>query len=274
MPQLKDNLKQWRDSARIDWFSQFIRAWIPFNAWMTDAFGDLSDRELLDRVKGGSNVVYNRIVPILTWRQPQAAGTPGTWQDTTQEADEFRLRIDQLHRLLQSCVVEGRRGRVSFETVDIGHNFHSDEQLTKWKRTFRVRRDHPSKGSVTLEMSATKTSNAFSFTQDGHDRRALEDEPVFQSLKTEQRTTFLAMHDAVAPRRIMSVLAPHGAPDVLRCGSTDFIQDPAKLFSAVVDVNYNLRNALFHGAITPNEQHNEIYEPAYHIVMRWVRCTI
>lgn len=25
MPNLKDNLKQWRDSARIDWFSQFIK---------------------------------------------------------------------------------------------------------------------------------------------------------------------------------------------------------------------------------------------------------
>jgi len=58
MPNLKDNLKQWRDSARIDWFSQFIRAWIPFNAWMTDTYGDLSDRELLDKVKASGNVIY------------------------------------------------------------------------------------------------------------------------------------------------------------------------------------------------------------------------
>ena len=151
MPNLKDNLKQWRDSARIDWFSQFIKAWIPFNAWMTDTFGDLSDRELLDHVKGGSNVVYNRIVPILTWRQAQARDTRRTWQDSSQDAEEFRLRIEQLHRLLQSCVVDGRKGRVSFETVDIGHNGHADEQLTKWTRTFRVRRDHPAKGEVTLE---------------------------------------------------------------------------------------------------------------------------
>lgn len=274
MPNLKDNLKQWRDSARIDWFSQFIKAWIPFNAWMTDTFGDLSDRELLDHVKGGSNVVYNRIVPILTWKQAQARGTQGSWQDSTQEAEEFRLRIEQLHRLLQSCVVEGRKGRVSFETVDIGNNSHADEQLTKWTRNFRVRRDHPTKGQVTMEMAATKTSAAFTFTQPGHDRRGVEDEPTFQALKAEQRTTLLAMHDAVAPRKIVSVLAPHGSQDFLKFGNTEFIQDPAKVFSALVDVIYNLRNALFHGSITPNEQHNEIYEPAYHIVMRFVRCTI
>ena len=241
---------------------------------MTDTFGDLSDRELLDHVKGGSNVVYNRIVPILTWQQAQAQGTKGGWRDPSQEAEEFRLKIEQLHRLLQSCDVIGRKGRVSFETVDIGNNIHADEQLTKWTRNFRVRRDHPTKGQVTIEMTATKTSVAFTFIQPSHDRRGLEDEPTFQALKAEQRTTLLAMHDAVAPRRIVSVLAAHGSLDILKFGSTDFIHDPAKVFSALVDIIYNLRNALFHGSITPNEQHNEIYEPAYHIVMRLVRCTI
>jgi hypothetical protein len=219
-------------------------------------------------------VVYNRIVPILTWRQAQARGTQGSWQDSTQDAGEFRLRIEQLHRLLQSCVVEGRKGRVSFETMDIGHNGNVDEQRTKWTRNFRVRRDYPAKGQVTLEISATKSNAAFALIQPDHDRRALEDEPTFQALKAEPRTTFLAMHDLVAPRKLISVLASHGSSEVLCLGTTDFIQDSTKLFSALVDVIYNLRNALFHGSITPNEQHNEIYEPAYHIVMRFVRCTI
>lgn len=274
MPNLKDNLKQWRDSARIDWFSQFIKAWIPFNAWMTDTFGDLSDHDLLDNVKKGSNVVYNRIVPIITWSQAQARGANSGWQDMSQEADEFRLRIEQLHRLLQSCVIEGRKGRVSFETVDIGSNPYADDQLCKMKRTFRVRRDHPTKGQVTLEMSATKTRKGFKLTQPAHDRRALEDETSFRLLKAGYRTIFLSMHSTIAPRKVISVLAAHDSQHILRFGNTNFIQEPEKIFSALVDVSYNLRNALFHGSITPNEQHNEIYEPAYHIVMRFVRCTI
>jgi hypothetical protein len=273
MPSLKDNLRQWRDSARIDWFSQFIKAWIPFNAWMTDTYGDLSDRELLDKVKAGNNVVYNRIVPSLTWRPAQAKGTEGSWQDDSQEAAEFRLKIEQLHRLLQSCVVDGRKGRVSFETVDIGYNAHLEEQRTKRSRNFRVGRD-PKKGEVKLEMSATKASTAFTLTQLAYDRRALEDEPSFQALKTDHRTTFLAMYDTIAPRRVINVLAPQGSLDVLQLGSTAFIQDSAKVFSALVDVIYSLRNALFHGSITPTESHNEIYEPGYHIVMRFVRFTI
>ncbi len=219
-------------------------------------------------------MVYNRIVPILTWTDAQARGTQGGWQDPTQEAEEFRLRIEQLNRLLQSCLVEGRKGRVSFETVDIGYNAHADEQICKMKRTFRVRRDHPTKGQVTLEMSATKTRAGFSLTQPAYDRRALEDETSFRQLKAEYRTIFLSMHSNVAPRKVISVLAAYDSQDVLQFGSTKFVQEPDKVFSALVDVSYSLRNALFHGSITPNEQHNEIYEPAYHIVMRFVRCTI
>lgn len=133
---------------------------------------------------------------------------------------------------------------------------------------------HRVKGQVTLEMSGTKTRAAFAFTQPTHDRRALEDETSFRQLQAEYRTIFLSMHSSVAPRKVISVLAAHDAQDVLRFGSTNFIPEPEKVFSALVDVSYNLRNALFHGSITPNEQHNEIYEPAYHIVMRFVRCTI
>jgi hypothetical protein len=274
MTNLKDNLRQWRDSARIDWFSQFIKAWIPFNAWMTDTYGDLSDRDLLDKVKIGGNVVYNRIVPILTWRQRATQEAKGGWQDSTPEAEEFRLRIEQLHRLLQSCVLEGRKGRVSFETVDIGRNGHCDEKLTKWKREFRIQRDLPSKGAITLTMTNTRGDVEFTLVQATHDRRLLEDDVGFQHLEAGHRTTFLSMHGAIAPRKIISVLASHGSATCLRFGTTEFIQDPSKVFSALVDVIYNLRNALFHGSITPNEQHNEIYEPAYHIVMRFVRCTM
>jgi hypothetical protein len=158
--------------------------------------------------------------------------------------------------------------------VDIGHNTHADEQRKKGKRNFRVRRNHPVKNEVMLEMSATKTRLGFTLTQPRHDRKMLEDEPTFQKLEAEYRAIFLSMHATVASRKIISVLAPHDSNDVLRFGTTNFIQSPEKIFSALVDINYNLRNELFHGSITPNEQHNEIYEPAYHIVMRFVRCTI
>ena len=274
MTNLKDNLKRWRDSAEIDWFSHFIKAWIPFNAWMTDTYGDLSDRELLDKVKAGSNVVYNRIVPILSPSLPQSRDSTRGWQDDSSDAHEFRLKVEELHRRLQSCLVQGRKGQVSFEKVDLGYNPTRDQQIIFHGRTIRVRRDHPASSQITLEISASKTQAAFTLTLDSHHRNTLEDDLAFKALKLEHRTKLLALFELVAPRRIDTVLANYDADEVLKFGNTKFVPNPDKVFSALVDIIYSLRNALFHGSITPNEQHNEIYEPAYHIVMRLVRCTV
>jgi len=268
------NLKRWRDAAEIDWFSQFIKAWIPFNAWMTDTFGDLSDRDLLDKVKANANVVKNKTVPMMSRNLQMAQDAERGWHDDSTDAQEFRLQIGELHRRLQECIVEGRKGRVGFETVDIGANAKKDEQKNKWTRDFRCRRDHPTKGEVHLEISASKTVAAFVLTLPAHDRKALEADVVFRGLKEQHRALLIALFEVVAPRKVMNVLAAHNEPKVLTYGTVKFIEDAEKNFSALIDVLYGLRNALFHGAITPNETHNQIYKPAYLLVMRLVKCTL
>jgi hypothetical protein len=274
MAGLADNLKRWRDAAEVDWFSQFIKAWIPFNAWMTDTYGDLSDRELLDKVKGTANVVKNRTVPMLAKNLIVAHDAEGGWQDDSADAQDFRLQIGQLHRCLQECVVEGRRGRVSFETVDIGANTRREELKTKWRRDFRVRRDHPNKGECLVEISASQTKPAYALTLATYSRQALEDDATFRALTVEQRTILLGQFNAVAPRLVINVLAEHGAQRKLTYGDVHFMNDAERNFSALIDITYSLRNALFHGSITPNEDHNRIYKPAYLIAMRLVKCTI
>lgn len=121
---------------------------------------------------------------------------------------------------LENCIdcckaVSSRDGEDAFPSrkltlAPIGH----DETLVKWTRAFRVRRDYPTKPQISLEMAGTKTSNSFALTLTAHDRRQLEDSQAFQALKVEQRSTLLALFDAVAPRRIISFLAPHGTPAV------------------------------------------------------------
>jgi hypothetical protein len=259
---LGDNLRRWREAAEIDWFSQFIKAWIPFNAWMTNSFGELPDRQLLDRVIAGNNVVFNRIVPMLT---------PA--DDRSQEAEEFRFQVSELHRLLQTCRVDGRRGRVSFERVDMGENVHVNEQQTYRGFVFTVQRNQPSRGAISLGIGNRTGQSVFTFIQAVFDRDELEVERTFMALQSWQRDRLLHCYEAVRPRLIETALAATGARDVLRYGSTDFVDDPRKVFKALIDVLYGVRNALFHGSITPTLHHNEIYEPAYHLVMRLVRST-
>ena len=259
---LGDNLKRWRAAAEIDWFSQFIKAWIPFNAWLTDTYGELTDRQLLDRLIAGNNVIYNRIVPMLN---PD--------EDRSQAASDFRLHVAELHRLLQGCVIDGRRGRVSFERVDMGENSHLNEQQTYRLFRFHVKRNFPTRPSVSLEVVNSRGVTVFSLVQPEFSRTELENDRTFIALKDWQRDKLLSCHDAVRPRIIESALAPIGARESLNYGSFEFSSDPRKVFKALIDVLYGVRNALFHGSITPNQQHNEIYSPAFHLVMRLVKCT-
>jgi hypothetical protein len=274
MPTLKETLTGWRDRAEIDWFGQFVQTWIPFNAWMVHNYGDLKDAELIDRVKNGGNVVFNRIIPMLTHNLPQAKGGATGWQDDSPEAQHFRQRCGDLNRLLQACVLESRRGRLSFEAVDVGPNPKLDEQQQHYGRQFRVRRNHPAKGEYLLEVTATKSTAAVSIQLQSYDWEIVKMDASFLALELGHQSRLKLMFDAVAPRLVRNVLQPHDTPGGLVCGDATFIPEPARVFSALVDILYGLRNALFHGSITPNQQHNEIYEPAYHLVMRLVRCTI
>ncbi len=274
MTTLRDTLIGWRDRAEIDWFGQFVQAWIPFNAWMVHSYGDLKDFELIDRMKSGGNVVYNRILPMLSQNLAQVRGGPTGWQDDSPEAQEFRLGCGDLHRLLQACVVDSRRGRLTFEAVDIGPNPKLDEQQQSYGRQFRVRRNHPNRGEYLLEVSATRSYAALSIQLQTFDWSLVEADPSFVALELGHQSRLKLMFDAVSPRLVRNVLQPGGQPGGLVCGDATFIPVPAQVFSALVDILYGLRNALFHGSITPNHQHNEIYEPAYNLVMRFVRCTI
>jgi hypothetical protein len=274
MPTLKETLTGWRDRAEIDWFGQFVQTWIPFNAWMTHTFGDLTDKELTNHVKSDGNSVRNRIVPMLTPTLPMAKGAPTGWKDDSPDAQQFRRRCGDLHRLLQSCEIASRRGRLSFESVDIGDNKKLDDQQHSYGRQFRVRRHHPAKGEYLLEVSGTKNNAAVSIQIQSYDWDIVQVDAGFLTLELGHQTRLKAMFENVAPRLIRNVLQPHGKPGGLACGDAVFIPEPEQVFSALVDIIYGLRNALFHGSITPNQQHNEIYEPAYHLVMRLVRCTI
>jgi hypothetical protein len=274
MPTLRDNLSRWREAAQIDWFSQFVRAWIPFNAWMTDTFGDLQDKQMLDRLKSGTNVVYNGIVPMLTITPRAAPDLEDDWRNNDDEAKMFRRRYAMLHKTLESCLVEGRRGRISFDTVDVGANQKLFDQQTLRGKTLRVERNIPAKENVSVSIKSSTGATILHIVQLEHNRRELEDHADFQRQTPECRARLLAMHMLIVPRTVQSVLSATTDRDAVLIEGIRFVRDEKKLFAALVEVIYGLRNALFHGSITPNDQHNQIYEPAYHLVMRMVKCTI
>ncbi|WP_287693246.1 hypothetical protein, partial [Microcystis sp. M078S1] len=61
-----ENSEKWKNLASIDYFTHFIKAWIPFNAWYKNFYPDLTtDRKAIDEIKSTSNKFRNKLVSLL-----------------------------------------------------------------------------------------------------------------------------------------------------------------------------------------------------------------
>jgi len=60
--------------------------------------------------------------------------------------------------------------------------------------------------------------------------------------------------------------------DRLSCGAYDFRCQPDQLFAGVSETIYLMRCCYFHGELVPSREASACYEPAYHIVRRFLQA--
>lgn len=259
MPVNQDNLRRWQEQADIDWFSQFIKAWIPFNAWFRYTYGhDLSERKVLEGIKAGGNVVFSGITPLLT--------------NTSQDAENFRQHIALLHERLENCVITNGGRSVSFRQVDVGPNSNKVATESFRRVNYTVERDRPASGNVSITLTTNGGRSILSHAQSTYDLDQLRTESLVTSLDPEKRERLFSLYKKVSPRLEEDLL--NISVGTLEIGTFRFRNDTRLIFAALVEILYCLRCVLFHGEITPNDQNNHIYEPAYYIVRRFVKCTL
>lgn len=47
-----ENSEKWKSLASIDYFTQFVKAWIPFNAWYKNYYPTIkTDREAINEIQ-------------------------------------------------------------------------------------------------------------------------------------------------------------------------------------------------------------------------------
>jgi len=124
----RDNIQQWLNQSDIDFFTHFVKAWIPFNAWYRQAYDTLrTEREILDEVKSDGNRIRSRFIAKLEGSDP--------------ESEEIRNHIASLHRRLSADPVCDRNNNVvSFENVCTGRNPQSLMTRTYYRWTYTVER--------------------------------------------------------------------------------------------------------------------------------------
>lgn len=257
------NKDEWKALADIDYFGMFVKAYIPFNAWLSAYYPKLDmDRAKINAIKKEPNPFRNRIIVLL--------------DSETQEASSFRNNIGELHSLLENHYIENNGNRITFTKIVVGKNPLKTKENTLNGQKYRVQ--YGDKNSEVRTHSVIKKKNddvLFSLQQEEYNLSELTGCPDFNSLSTNQRNCLLSCYKAVMPDSVMNLLDGVNPKDkslYYEMGQIKFVRDNENVAKGLIEVLYNLRNSLFHGELIPNKEANKIYGAAYKILRELIEA--
>ncbi len=261
------HINEWIKRSQEDFYTLFIKAWIPFNAWYHKEISPLAgkrDRDCIDYIAQNPNTYKNKIINFLN----------GTNRDSL----SFQQELVDLHNALLSHSIPDTSNPINFKTTSIGDAPNLIE-IDFYKTHYKIERV-PNRNSfryeIRLEDKTTHTSKySKSFNQ--WSMSDLENDPNFQRLSSPIKNKLkeeFAKVSIKAPRDI--ILTPIVSADGSRkkplnsieYGSAEkqyFINDKDKIAQVLIQVIYLLRCQIFHGSLNPSESNLEVYEHAYKI---------
>ena len=259
MPSLyTENSEKWIALADIDYFTQYVKAWIPFNAWYKNYYPALnSDRDIINEIKSTPNSFRDRLESLL-----QGTGT---------ENDVFKSHVANLHHELGRKLIRHKQERVSFEFIIVERNPNKLERFTRNNITYSAERGPNGRTEKEIQITVSGIRLILSHTQtNGYDLDDLRNQEQFNRLSVAQKTNLEACYKEINPYKPVNLLT--GTPeDCIQIGRLMFANDYELVCKGIIEVLYILRNLLFHGEIVPDKDTKKIYEPAYHILRELIQ---
>ncbi len=253
-----ENAQLWKELSDIDYFTQFVKAWLAFNAWLRSAYPTIkTDRELIDTVKEQSNPVRNKIRSLLI--------------DVDQNGQNFRSMVADLHTQLENTHLISQKDsverRITFSEWHL-ENPISESNFSHWGADYSIVRSTSGNDKGKIKISVVKQkdkSPLYEFQQDKYNWDELKAHLPPQKLSDTRRNKIMEAYILIGPFKRISWLASPGE-DAIVIGSYKFKNDVNGLCAAIIEIVYQMRCLLFHGELVPRKSYNLVYEPAYRIV--------
>ena len=280
------NVQHWASQIEVDWFTYFIKAWIPFNAWYSNAFEEESDRQIINALKGVEhNPVRSKVVRLL--------------ENSDEDANAFKHHVAQLHTALEAQEVVNRGRRLTFTNAYLGPNpkqqcserGYQNAQYVIERGVGRAVDPSDAKNKRRVACEITKGARTrLLLIQNRFNEDELIADSTFLALRLEWQTQFLNHYRGINPNLMMDLLsrensripvglAPSGARDdpefnMIKFGTYNFCNHPENIYFGLLEILYGLRCLLFHGEIVPTPETRRLYEPAYFILRRFLKCIV
>lgn len=252
-----DHKDRWLALAESDsdFAVQFIRAWIPFNAWYCNAYPhhDNRDAPILNEMKGDNNLFRTRIIALLS--------------GSDAEALQFKSYLGQLHITLERFFMPSSDSRITFtelkyrlNPVRIYPSIPNPVRRMNYKAEIMAN-NHVQAMIVEVGTSATK----FTYTHTKYDLQHFLAYGPYAGLSLERQSILLNCFKEVNPKKAENLITADRRNSI-ECASVYFINDPTLLSQAIIELLYRLRCILFHGEIQPSRDNLSVYEPAYYML--------
>ncbi len=258
MTDFRGNIDNWIRLSEPDYYTLFIRVWIPFNAWYVAEMPQhkkkdrLLIKELQDNPKSKPRL---KIESLLRSNDP--------------ESINFKHNLAQLHFNLEKRCLTDNKKLLSFTSIDltenpIKHKSDFDRQGNKYKAESKV-------GYFDALIVDKNNKTLFNYRTNSYDLNDLIHDIRFIGLKDFKiQNKIKACFEEINPNKPINLIsASKNKADYIMLDNTSkvkFINDVETIAKSCIKVIYSLRCMLFHGEVDPTGSNASVYENGYNIL--------
>ena len=252
-----ENRDRWEQLSEVDYLSAFTNAWLAFNAWYRNAYQEHQDRKIINSFKNQPNVIRNKIIPLLT--------------NQSEEGEQLRAIVGNLHNRIENYQIHSGKStdkvRISLTNVYLRDSVATSQIVQHSGFTYQV---IPGGNQIETKVINRNNIDVFRHIQTKYDLGGIETQTDFVSkLNPSQQGRLKALYRLINPRFEANLLSM-GQSDIV-CGAHCFKSTPEDLFAGIVEIIYLMRCTLFHGELVPSREAANCYEPAYHLVRKFLQ---
>lgn len=251
-----ENIDRWKLLSEVDYFTQFVKAWVCFNAWYKTSFPDLkTDKEAIDHLKATNNKVRDGILSHLN--------------NDYADDKKFKIFVGELHHALERKPIRNKGSQITFQEICIEENFNRKQETSYNKIIYRVEREVVlTAGGKGIESTILNSKGIaqFNHQQAKYNFNEIELLPAFLALGSDRQSRLRSAYEEINLHKPICLIAKHDSSDKLEIGGVSFVNDKDKICKGIITALYAIRNVLFHGEIVPDKETNRAYEPAFQIM--------
>ncbi len=258
MTDFRGNIDHWIKQAEPDYYTFFIKAWIPFNAWYVAELPHLNkkDTKIIKELQDNGNSKPRIIIEnYLNCSKPKG--------------NKFKYHLSELHSHLESKTVKHNGDKLTFSCISLSENPKKFERDTDLDGNIYKAEVKSSFYEALIVDKGSRT--VMHIKQPSYDIEQLKRHTDFIKISDRKISKkILKCFEAIDPNRPVTLVSNSKIKsDYIVLNSEtkiNFINDPTTIAKACIKVLYALRCMLFHGEIEPTNANKPIYEHSFYLL--------